>query len=187
MAPYSKEISFFQKQRRGFQVPGLLKEDLRRDGETALPSRSLMVGNEGAIPEEASVDQGLGFLVSKSRWWQLFQWSGLLGEWMGAKGLPCCAGERTLGCGRWVGRTGQNRWVTGLWVDWEKEESSETSRDGDPWQRCGSQNSVLRRGGWAGKSKTIMVLSTTEEKKRALVPYTWEGGPVLKTGVCPGS
>lgn len=30
------------------------------------------------------------------------------------------------------------------------EESSEASGDGEPWQRCGSQNSILRGGGWAG-------------------------------------
>lgn len=47
------------------------------------------------------------------------------------------------------GRLGQTKWVIGLWVDWEEEESSETSRNREPWQRCGSQNSVLR-GGRAG-------------------------------------
>lgn len=36
------------------------------------------------------------------------------------------------------------------------------------------------RVGWTGKSKIIMIHCTTE-KKRVLVPYTWEGGPVLKT------
>ena len=41
----------------------------------------------------------------------------------------------------------------GLWLDWEEEVFSETSRDGEPWQRCGSQNSVLRGVGLDWKEK----------------------------------
>lgn len=68
------------------------------------------------------------------------------------------------------------------WVDWEGEESSETSRYGEPWQRCGSQNSILRWGGggldWKEQNYND---SLHHREKKVLVPYTWEGGPVLKT------